>query len=146
MRHRYIIVGIRKDLKLEFQHPDPTTKENPLTCRDALHTPEIPATATHHEIRQLQSQVQERLSFIKPGENAWSEDIPERLRLNEGVQDCQTSTGACTQTFRPTPSPVQVEGVRMATTGLKTGHSLIEKQQEFKHSLTIMNLLAVRQA
>ena len=55
MRHRYIIVGIRKDLKLEFQHPDPTTKENPLTCRDALHTPEIPATATHHEIRQCKA-------------------------------------------------------------------------------------------
>ena len=82
MRHRYIIVGIRKDLKMKFQHPEPTTKENPLTCFDALHNPEIPKGTSHHEIRELQSQVQERLSFIKPGDNAWSEDIPPRLRLN----------------------------------------------------------------
>ena len=82
MRHRYIIVGIRKDLNLKFKHPEPTTKENPPTCFDALHNPEIPKNASHHEIRELQSQVQERLSFIKPGGNAWSEDIPERLRLN----------------------------------------------------------------
>ena len=32
MRHRYIIVGVRKDLKLKFEHPEPTTKENPRTC------------------------------------------------------------------------------------------------------------------
>jgi len=82
MRHRYIIVGIRKDLKLKFQHPEPSTKEKPLTCYDALHNPEIPKGTSHHEIRELQSQVQERLSFIKPGDNAWSEDIPLRLRLN----------------------------------------------------------------
>jgi len=82
MRHRYIIVGIRKDLGLQFVHPKPTTKDNPRTCFDALHNPEIPTNASHHEIRELQSQVQERLSFIKPGDNAWSEDIPERLRLN----------------------------------------------------------------
>ncbi len=82
MRHRYIIVGIRKDLKLKFSHPEPTTKDNPRTCFQALHEPEIPKSVTHHEIRQLQSQVQERLGYIKPGDNAWSEDIPERLRLN----------------------------------------------------------------
>jgi DNA (cytosine-5)-methyltransferase 1 len=82
MRHRYIIVGVRKDLKLKFEHPEPTTKENPPTCFDAIHNPEIPKGTSHHEIRELQSQVQERLSFIKPGDNAWSEDIPERLRLN----------------------------------------------------------------
>jgi DNA (cytosine-5)-methyltransferase 1 len=82
MRHRYIIVGIRKDLKLNFSHPEPTTKQNPRTCFEALHDPQIPKNASHHEIRPLQSQVQERLSYIKPGDNAWSEDIPERLRLN----------------------------------------------------------------
>ena len=82
MRHRYIIVGIRKDLNLKFQHPEPTTKENPRTCYDALHDPEIPEGTSHHEIRELQSRVQERLSFIKPGDNAWSEDIPPHLRLN----------------------------------------------------------------
>jgi len=82
MRHRYIIVGVRKDLKLKFEHPEPTTKENLPTCSDAIHNPEIPKWASHHEIRPLQSQVQERLKYIKPGDNAWSEDIPERLRLN----------------------------------------------------------------
>ena len=82
MRHRYIIVGLRKDLKLKFTHPEPTTKLNPRTCFEALHDPEIPKNALHDEVRPLQSQVQERLSHIKPGDNAWSEDIPERLRLN----------------------------------------------------------------
>ena len=82
MRHRYIIVGIRKDLKLKFAHPKPFTKDNPRTCYQALHDPEIPDTAAHHEVRPLKETVQERLSYIKPGENAWSENIPERLRLN----------------------------------------------------------------
>ena len=82
MRHRYIIVGIRSDLKIKFSHPKPTTKDNPRTCRAALHDPEIPKSASHNEIRPLQSQVQERLSHIKPGGNAWSEGIPERLQLN----------------------------------------------------------------
>ena len=82
MRHRYIIVGIRKDLDLEFEHPEPTTQDRPRTCFDALHDPEIPQDAPNHEIRSLKPHVQERLSFIKPGDNAWSDDIPEHLRLN----------------------------------------------------------------
>jgi len=81
-RHRYIIVGIRKDLEIMFKHPEPSTIENSRTCYQALHEPEIPPNTTHNDIRALQDQVQERLSYIKPGDNAWSEDIPERLRLN----------------------------------------------------------------
>ena len=82
MRHRYIIVGIRKDLGFEFPIPKPTTKDSPSTCRQAIEDPPIPPEATHNEIRELAPQVQERLSFIGPGENAWSEKIPSHLRLN----------------------------------------------------------------
>ena len=82
MRHRYIIVGIESDLSIVFKHPEPTTKGNPKTCSEALENPEIPKHASHNDKRPLQSQVQKRLSFIKPGDNAWSEDIPQHLRLN----------------------------------------------------------------
>lgn len=82
MRHRYIIVGIRRDIGLEFLHPEPSSKENPVTCYEALHNPMIPSDAPNNEIRPLRSSTQERLSYIKPGDNAWSEDIPVRLRLN----------------------------------------------------------------
>ena len=82
MRHRYIIVGTRKDLNLDFSHPEPITKDNPITCSQAILEPKIPKSATHNNVRPLQRHVQERLSYIKPGDNAWSENVPQRLRLN----------------------------------------------------------------
>ena len=82
MRHRYIIVGTRKDLEINFHHSKPFTKQNPRTCFQALNDPPIPPSAPNNEIRSLEKNVAERLSYIKAGDNAWSEDIPQRLRLN----------------------------------------------------------------
>lgn len=86
-RHRVIIVGIREDLKFEFQVPDPTTYSNcDISSRTALSN--IPLTATNNEIRKLSSNVIKRLSLIRPGENIWQaearlgEEFPEELKIH----------------------------------------------------------------
>jgi DNA (cytosine-5)-methyltransferase 1 len=81
-RHRIVIIGIRKDLKRTFQVPRPHKRIR--TCRDAIERPPIPKNALNNE-RTVQSQrVVARLSHIKPGENAWTADLPPHLRLNVG--------------------------------------------------------------
>ena len=79
-RHRIIIVGFRKDLGLsQFTHPLPTTKDTPITCEQALHN--IPIDAPNHEFTKHSKDVVERLQYIKPGENAFTANMPDRLRL-----------------------------------------------------------------
>jgi DNA (cytosine-5)-methyltransferase 1 len=83
-RHRIIIVGIRKDLDVEFKIPKPT-HEAPTTwktARQAIEEPSISENSFNHEFTRHQSKVIEMLNCIKPGDNAWSEDIPPHLRLN----------------------------------------------------------------
>ncbi len=81
-RHRIVIVGIRKDLKLIFKVPAPTTKGSQVTSKHAIENPPIPSDAPNHEVSNPSRQVVERLKFIPPGQNAWFEGIPEHLRLN----------------------------------------------------------------
>lgn len=83
-RHRFIIVGIRNDLGLEFKVPQPTTP-NPAdyrTVKEALEDKPIPSDATHNELTRQSTLVVERLKHIPPGENAWYKDLPEHLQLN----------------------------------------------------------------
>ena len=80
-RHRIIIVGIRKDLDYIFKVPDSSGYE-PVTCKEALEKPPIPDDAQNNELTNQAKQVVERLKFIKPGENAFTADLPEHLRLN----------------------------------------------------------------
>ena len=77
-RHRYVIVGFRKDLGITFKHPSPTRKVQ--TAREALSG--IPADALNNELTAQSPTVVERLNHIKPGQNAFTADLPERLRLN----------------------------------------------------------------
>lgn len=86
-RHRVIIVGIRRDLPIEFHVPDPALyKDCDISSRTALSN--IPADAPNNEIRELSSNVTRRLSFIRPGENIWqAEDrlgnaFPEDLKIH----------------------------------------------------------------
>jgi DNA (cytosine-5)-methyltransferase 1 len=81
-RHRIIIVGILKDLDIKFKVPAPTTLKNYKTSKTALTIPPIPDDALNNEKTRQTATVVERLSYIKAGDNAWSEDIPEHLRLN----------------------------------------------------------------
>lgn len=81
-RHRIIIVGIRDDLKVTFNAPKPTHKNKMNTSYDALMKPPILDSAYNNEKTNQSRKVIDRLNFIKPGDNAWSLDIPEELRLN----------------------------------------------------------------
>jgi len=81
-RHRMIIVGIRNDLPYEFKIPSPAPyKDMDVTCKTAIEVPPIPADAANNELTKQSAQVIERLSYIKPGQNAFTADLPERLQL-----------------------------------------------------------------
>jgi len=89
-RHRIIIVGIRRDIDVNFKVPAPTHESSFKTSFEALTVPSIPDNAKNHERTKQSKQVVERLKHIGPGENAWSENIPEELRLN--VKGARLST------------------------------------------------------
>ncbi len=76
-RHRVVFVGFRKELGVYFDHPYPET--NLISVSEAL--ADIPATAANHEMPTHSKMVAERLSHIPPGENAFSANLPEHLRL-----------------------------------------------------------------
>ena len=75
-RHRIVIVGIRKDLDLEFKVPAPTTAKNYVSAKNAIEKPPIPRNAANNEITVQGKIVIERLKHIPPGENAWFKGIP----------------------------------------------------------------------
>lgn len=82
-RHRIIIVGIREDIDVEYKIP--STKpyagiDN--TCKTAITVPPIPADAPNNEITKQSAAVVERLKHIKPGQNAFTADLPPELQLN----------------------------------------------------------------
>jgi len=81
-RHRIIIVGIDKSLKLKYKVPAPTTKKKHVTVKQALEKPPIGKNALNNELMKQSSIVVERLTYIKPGENIWQTELPEHLRLN----------------------------------------------------------------
>ena len=77
-----MIVGIRKDLKVQYKIPKQTHIDNPITAKESLTNPPITSDADNHIYTAQSKKVIERLKWIKPGDNAWSEDIPKHLRLN----------------------------------------------------------------
>ena len=81
-RHRYILIGIRGDLGLRFEVPEPSGIIR--SCRQALS--DIPKEAPNQEATKQSERVKERLSFIQPGENIWQAEeagrLPPDLRLN----------------------------------------------------------------
>ena len=78
-RHRYIIVGTRGDLGLSFKVPKPSMEIK--TCFDAISNPPITKDAFNNELTKQSSTVIERLKLIKPGQNAWTANLPENLKL-----------------------------------------------------------------
>ena len=82
-RHRVIIVGIREDLPYEFRIPSTNLyRECDVTCRNAIENPPIPEDALNNEKTAQSAKVVERLRHIKPGQNAFTADLPEELQLN----------------------------------------------------------------
>lgn len=81
-RHRIIIVGIRKDLPFEYLPPNPAQYADvDNTCKTAIEAPPIPANAYNNELTRQSSTVTERLTYIQPGQNAFTATLPERLQL-----------------------------------------------------------------
>ena len=81
-RHRVIIVGIREDLPYTFEIPSTAPyqgRDN--TCRTAIEVPPISAGAANNEMTKQSAQVVERLRYIKPGQNAFTANLPEELQL-----------------------------------------------------------------
>ena len=77
-RHRIIIVGIRNDINATFEIPRTDTTED-VSASTALSN--IPKDAPNNEIKKLRPKTVERLSYIKPGENAFTANMPERLKI-----------------------------------------------------------------
>lgn len=80
-RHRIIIVGIRDDLDYEFKIPSNADYVQK-TCRQAIEEPPIAPDAPNNERTIQSATVVERLKYIKPGQNAFTADLPEHLQLN----------------------------------------------------------------
>ena len=80
-RHRVIIIGIRKDQPYIFRVPSPSPYEE-VSCRTALEVPPIPYDAYNNELTKQSDKVIKRLQYIKPGQNAFTADMPDELRLN----------------------------------------------------------------
>lgn len=82
-RHRLIIIGIRNDLNVEYRVPSsaPYADINN-TCRNAIENPPIKEDAYNNELTKQSKRVVERLQYIKPGQNAFTADLPEDLKLH----------------------------------------------------------------
>lgn len=86
-RQRIVIVGIREDLDVRFRVPSPEIyKSVDVTAKSALTIPQLELSAPNHEFARQSRQVIERLSYLKPGENAFSPRalavMPRRLHIN----------------------------------------------------------------
>lgn len=81
-RHRIIIVGLANGVDAEFGVPAPThpAPNQWKTARDALAG--IPRSARNQELTRQSAQVQERLAYINPGQNAFNAALPDHLKLN----------------------------------------------------------------
>ena len=82
-RHRVIIVGIREDLPYEFKIPSTAPYAGiDVSCKTAIENPPIPEDAYNNEMTKQSDAVVERLKHIRPGQNAFTADLPEHLQLN----------------------------------------------------------------
>ena len=82
-RHRVIIVGIREDLPYEFKIPSTAPYAGvDVSCKTAIENPPIPEDAYNNEMTKQSDAVVERLKYIKPGQNAFTADLPEHLQLH----------------------------------------------------------------
>jgi DNA (cytosine-5)-methyltransferase 1 len=80
-RQRIVMVGVRDDLGIEYRVPSPRLYDKvDVSVRSALAG--MPGDLPNHEHAKLWPQVIERLSYIRPGENAFNAKLPEHLQLN----------------------------------------------------------------
>jgi len=53
-----------------------------VSCKTAIEVPPIPTDAANNELTKQSATVVERLKHIKPGQNAFTANLPEELQLN----------------------------------------------------------------
>lgn len=86
-RKRIVIVGIREDQDVEFRVPSPELyKGIDVSAKTALTVPPLPVTSPNHEFARQSERVVDRLSYLRPGENAFSPRalsvMPKHLHIN----------------------------------------------------------------
>lgn len=81
-RHRLIIVGFKKSLEIKFKPPKQTHLKKFMSAKEAIEKKPIKANAFNNEKTVQSELVVKRLSYIKPGENAWNAKIPKPYQLN----------------------------------------------------------------
>ena len=86
-RQRIVIVGIREDIEVEYRVPSPVIYDGTdVTAKSALTVPPIAIDAANHEFARQSDHVVERLSYLRPGENAFTpralQIMPKRLHIN----------------------------------------------------------------
>lgn len=82
-RHRIIIVGIRNDIPVTFRVPSTEPYQGvDNSCRTAIEVPPIPENAANNERTKQSAVVVRRLQHILPGQNAFTADLPDDLKLN----------------------------------------------------------------
>ena len=82
-RHIIIIVGIRNDIDVVYHVP--STKpyaEIDNSCKTAIEVPPIPKNAPNNEKTRQSAIVIKRLEHILPGQNAFTANLPDELKLH----------------------------------------------------------------
>jgi DNA (cytosine-5)-methyltransferase 1 len=87
-RHRIIIVGIKNGEGVTFRVPSPKPY-TPKTSRQAIEEPPIPPNAANNELTKQSANVVRRLEHIKPGENAFTAELPEELKIKTATKISQ---------------------------------------------------------
>ena len=77
-RHRIIIIGIKEDIDVTYHVPSPLPyAEIDNSCRTAIEIPPILMDAPNNERTRQSATVVKRLEYIKPGENAFTANLPD---------------------------------------------------------------------
>jgi DNA (cytosine-5)-methyltransferase 1 len=89
-RHRVIIVGIRNDENVAFRVPSPAPYVNAdNSCRSAIENPPIAPDTPNNEYAKQSNIVVRRLEYIRPGENAFTAELPDELVIKTATKISQ---------------------------------------------------------
>lgn len=139
-KKRIIIIGIRKDIEVVFKVPStkPFTEVD-ISAKNALENPPIPKDFPDHDYTKQSLQVIERLKHIKPGENAFTANLPDHLTLNvKGAKISQIYKRLDASKPAYTITGSGGMGTIMYIIGKKTAHLQIEREHACKLSLIIL--------
>jgi DNA (cytosine-5)-methyltransferase 1 len=89
-RHRVIIVGIHDNESVTFRVPSTAPyAEIDNSCRVAIEKPPIATDAPNNERTKQSAVVVQRLGHIRPGENAFTANLPEELQIKTATKISQ---------------------------------------------------------